>query len=156
MIKRKSLKQYYSYEDFRKDTNALIQTVKKFEPEAILAIARGGYTLAHAMAEGLNIRDVQSIRTELYDKESKREEISLFGKCSFHVKRVLVVDDIADSGETLKYIMNYVKENFPDVEFQSATLFYKKISIYEPDFWINEADAWIEFFWEKDFLEPVL
>ena len=146
------MKQYYAYENFRDDTNKLIQKVKTFEPEAILAIARGGYTLSHAMAEGLDIRDVQSIRTELYDKECKRDELTLFGECSFNVKKVLVVDDIADSGETLRFIMEYLEKNFPEIECRSATLFYKKTSCYEPDFWINEANAWIEFFWEKDFI----
>ncbi len=146
------MKQYYSYDDFRLDTNKLIKAVKPFKAEAILSIARGGYTLAHAMAEGLDIRDVQSIRTELYDKECKREDIKLFGACAFDVKRVLVVDDIADSGETLAFIMNYLRENFPEIEFESVTLFYKKTSIYEPNHWVNEASAWIEFFWEKDFI----
>ena len=146
------MKQYYAYENFRDDTKELIKVVKIFQPEAILAIARGGYTLSHAMAEGLDIRDVQSIRTELYDKECKREELTLFGECSFKAKRVLVLDDIADSGETLAFIMKYLQKQFPDVIFKSATLFYKKTSIYEPDFWINEANAWIEFFWEKDFI----
>ncbi len=147
------MKQYYSYENFKKDTNQLIGEVKSFQAEAILSIARGGFTLSHAMAEGLNIRDVQSIRTELYDGECKREEIKLFGECNFGVKRVLVVDDIADSGETLAFIMNYLKENFPTITFQSVTLFYKSTSIYEPDYWVNEAKNWIEFFWEKDFIE---
>jgi len=146
------MKQYYAYENFKDDTNKLIQKVKTFEPEAILTVARGGFTLSHAMAEGLDIRDVQSIRTELYDKECKREELTLFGECSFKVKRVLVVDDIADSGETLRFIMEYLKKSFPELECKSATLFYKKTSCYEPDFWINEANAWIEFFWEKDFI----
>jgi len=148
------LKKYYSYESFKADTNTLIKEVKPFEAQTILAIARGGMSLAHYMAEGLNIRDVQSIRTELYDNEHKRSELTLFGECLFaeHVKKVLVVDDIADSGETLEFIMNYLHENFKDVEFKSMTLFYKKTSVYQPDYWINEADAWIEFFWEKDFL----
>ena len=146
------MKQYYAYENFRDDTKKLIKEVKTFQPEAILSIARGGYTLAHAMAEGLDIRDVQSIRTELYDKECKREELTLFGHCSFNVKRVLVVDDIADSGETLRFIMEYLQKSFPELECRSVTLFYKKTSCYEPDYWINEANAWIEFFWEKDFI----
>jgi len=145
------LKRYYAYENFREDTKKLMQKVEKFEPEAIVAIARGGYTLAHAMAEGLHIRDLQSIRTELYDGDQKRDELSLFGMCDFGVKRVLVVDDIADSGKTMAFIMEYLTKEFPDVSFASATLFYKKSSLYEPDFWVNEADMWIEFFWEKDF-----
>jgi len=146
------VKIYYSYENFREDTRCLIAEVKDFKPEAILAIARGGYTLGHAMAEGLEIRDLQSVRTELYDKECKREKLTLFGECSFNAKRVLVVDDIADSGETLAYVMAYLQENFKDIEFCSATLFYKKTSVYEPTYWVKEANEWIEFFWEKDFL----
>jgi len=148
------LKKYYPYESFKADTNTLIKAVEPFEAQTILAIARGGMTLAHCMAEGLNIRDVQSIRTELYDNEHKRSELTLFGECLFaeHIKKVLVVDDISDSGETLAFVMNYLQENFKEVEFKSATLFYKKTSVYRPDYWVNEADAWIEFFWEKDFL----
>jgi len=148
------MKQYYSYEDFRDDTNTLIKEVKPFEAEAIIGIARGGLTLAHAVAEGLNIREVQTLRTELYDASCKRESITLFGNCSFNnVKRVLVLDDIADSGETLKEIMNYLENEFKDIEFKSATLFYKSSSCYEPHTWVNEAKNWIEFFWEKDFLQ---
>jgi xanthine phosphoribosyltransferase len=141
----------YKYKNFKDDTKKLIAMVKKFEPESILAIARGGYTLSHAMAEGLNIRDVQSMRTELYDNDEKRDKISFFGECDFQVKRVLVVDDIADSGDTLKFMMEYLEAKFPDVTFRSATLFYKKTSCYKPHFWVNEATDWIDFFWEKDF-----
>jgi len=147
------LKQYYSYENFRKDTNTLISEVQSFDPQAIVAIARGGLSLAHAMAEGLNIREVETIRTELYDNECKRDELAHFGSCDFvDKKRVLVLDDIADSGETLKYIITYFENEFNDIEFKSATLFYKDTSIYKPHFWINEATNWIEFFWEKDFI----
>lgn len=147
------MKKYYPYESFKADTNTLIQAVAPFQAQTILAIARGGLSLAHCMAEGLNIRDVQSIRSELYDDECKRSELTLFGECFFgeDVKRVLVVDDIADSGETLAFVMNYLEENFQGIEFKSVTLFYKKTSIYKPHYWLNEADGWIDFFWESDF-----
>lgn len=145
---------YYSYENFKNDTNALIDKVRSLDIEAIVAVARGGLTLSHVMSEGLNIRQVQSIRTELYDKSLKRENITIFGECEFKdVKRVLVVDDISDSGDTLKAVMDYLNDEFKEIEFFSCTLFYKKTSIYEPDFWINEADDWIDFFWERDFLK---
>lgn len=144
---------YYSYENFRIDTKMLIEEVRGLNFEAIVAVARGGLTLSHAMAEGLDIRQVQSIRTELYDKSIKRQNIAIFGKCLFKdVKRVLVVDDISDSGDTLKAVMHYLNSEFKGIEFKSCTLFYKKTSVYEPDFWINEADDWIDFFWERDFL----
>lgn len=143
---------YYAYEDFKKDTNSLIKEVQIFKPDAVVGIARGGLSLSHAMAEGLSIRDVQTIRTELYDNTDKRECLTIFGKCEFkEVKRVLVVDDIADSGETLKAVMESLACGNSHIEFKSATLFYKKTSCYEPHFWINEANDWIDFFWERDF-----
>lgn len=148
------MKQYYSYENFKNDTNKLLKKIQIFKPNAVVGIARGGLTLSHIVAEGLDIRDVQTVRTELYDGSSKREEISCFGSCFFdNIQRVLVVDDIADSGETLKEIMSRLEREFKNIEFKSATLFYKKTSMYEPHFWINEANEWIEFFWEKDFRE---
>lgn len=143
---------YYPYEEFKNDTNTLLGRVKDFQAEAILAIARGGLTLSHALAEGLNIREVQSIRTELYDNTCKRESITVFDSSEFkNVKRVLVVDDIADSGETLEVIMRHLQEKYSDIVFKSCTLFYKTTSVYEPHFWVNEANDWIDFFWERDF-----
>ncbi|NPA59438.1 MAG: phosphoribosyltransferase [Epsilonproteobacteria bacterium] len=144
---------YYSYENFKKDTKALLKITKGFKPEVIIGIARGGLTLSHALSEGMDIREVQTLRTELYDKSCKRDMLSIFGECSLDgVSRVLVVDDISDSGDTLKAIMGHLNSKFSDVEFKSATLFYKKTSIYEPNYWINEANDWIDFFWERDFI----
>lgn len=147
-------KEYYPYERFRQDTKQLLVKLRGFEAEAIVGIARGGLTLAHALAEGLVLRDVQTLRTELYDITTKRELFTLFENCDFQDKRrVLVVDDIADSGETLKKVMHSLETKYPDIEFKTATLFYKKSSVYEPHFWVQEATAWVDFFWEADFME---
>lgn len=146
------MKQYYSYEEFKKDTLTLLKSIKNFEPQAVVGVARGGLTLSHALAEGMSIREVQTLRTELYDGSEKRHELTLYGVCEFsEKKRVLVVDDIADSGETLECVMGHLERNFPEVEFKSLALFYKKTSSYEPHFWVNEATEWIDFFWEADF-----
>jgi xanthine phosphoribosyltransferase len=144
---------YYSYDEFRKDTLSLIEQTKDKDIDAIVAIARGGFTLAHAMAEGLDIRKVESIRTELYDNETKRDKISIYNNAKLDgVKKVLVVDDISDSGDTLKAVIEDLKNKHNSVEFVTATLFYKKTSVFKPDIWINEANEWIEFFWERDFI----
>jgi len=144
---------YYPYEEFRKDTRNLLLELKDFSPDVIICIARGGMTLGHAVAEGLNIRDVQMVRTELYDSTEKREDISFFGECNLQsVSKAIILDDIADSGETLMFVYTALKKEFPNVDLKSATLFYKKTSVFEPDYWINEADDWIDFFWERDFL----
>jgi len=147
------LMKYYAYENFKKDTLTLLQQLKPFKPQAVVGIARGGLTLAHAIAEGLDLREVQTLRTELYDDTQKREQISVFNHCEFskEIQRVVVVDDIADSGDTLKAVMEDLIKKYPAIEFQTATLFYKRTSVYKPSHWVNEATQWIEFFWEKDF-----
>lgn len=143
---------YYSYENFKNDARQLIEDVRDFNPEVIVAIARGGLTLAHAMAEGLDIREVQTLQTELYDGDKKRDMICINGDCNLvDKKQVLVVDDIADSGDTLYAIMEKLKTDYPKIEFKTATLFYKKSSIHQPDFSVNEALDWIDFFWDRDF-----
>ncbi|MBD3825192.1 MAG: phosphoribosyltransferase [Epsilonproteobacteria bacterium] len=143
---------YYGYETFKEDTLSLLKKIGEFKATSIVCIARGGFTLSHAISEALDIRDVQTIRTELYDASAKRKEITLFGSCSFKPgSRVLVLDDIADSGETLMYVMNFLACEYKEIEFRSATLFYKKTSCYEPHYWVQEATEWIDFFWERDF-----
>jgi xanthine phosphoribosyltransferase len=148
------MKRYYRYEEFVKDVHTLVQKVqnKGVQIDTIVALARGGVTLAHALSEALELRDLQTIQTQLYDGEKKRNNITIKNStqlCSNTT--VLVVDDIADSGETLLRVMKQLHQLHPDVRFITATLFYKKSSVFTPDIWIHEANEWIEFFWENDF-----
>ena len=145
-------KTYYSYETFKNDTKTLANICKKENFDTIIALARGGMSLAQALAEALDIRDVQTIQTQLYDGSSKRKEITVIDNT--HVKdnaKVLIVDDIADSGETLKEVLKHLHNNYPNSFFKTATLFYKHTSCCTPDFWVKEATQWVEFFWEVDF-----
>jgi xanthine phosphoribosyltransferase len=64
--------------------------------------------------------------------------------------KVLIVDDIVDSGETIKNILEVLKNEFPNTQFEIASLFYKKTAFVQPDFVEKEANAWIDFFWEVD------
>ena len=144
------IKKYYSYNEFKKDTNKLLKQLKRYD--TVIGISRGGLTLSQAISEALDIRDVQTIQTRLYDCDKKRECITLIDNTLLRDNtKILVIDDIADSGETLKEVMEYLQNKYPTCSFESVTLFYKKTSVYKPTYWINEATCWIEFFWEVDF-----
>ena len=144
-------KQYYPYETFKNDTRTLLKALPN-DFDTILAISRGGLTLGHALSEALGIRNLQSIQTHLYDETNKREKITIVDTCNLdQSSKVLIVDDIADSGETLQALYNHLTLTYPLVHFKTATLFYKRSSCFEPDYWVNEATHWIEFFWEVDF-----
>ena len=143
----------YIYEHFLNDIILLSRQCESFQADTVLAVARGGMTLAHALSMSLEIRNLQSIRVESYDGDSQRDTVTISGKCDLRdSKRVLVVDDIIDSGKTVAALIPYLRSENPECELKIATLFTKPSAVIQPDFYVHEADEWIEFFWERDFL----
>jgi len=144
-------KYYYSYNEFLKDTKELHKKIEPFQADTFLAIARGGLTIAHLLSIASNIRDVFTINSIHYNKDKKLDDIKIFNIPNLsNSKRVLLIDDIADSGETLIATKRELISKYPDIELKVATLFYKESSLFKPDFYIKEAPSWIDFFWEID------
>ncbi len=142
---------YYSYEEFKKDTQKLVDSCRDYEPDILLAVARGGLTLSHLMAQALNMRNLYSLNSIHYEGELKLDTFNIFNIPDVsHAKRVLVIDDIVDSGETMREILKVLREKFPTVEFKLATIFYKTTAALQPDYTVREAKEWIDFFWEVD------
>jgi xanthine phosphoribosyltransferase len=134
-----------------KDTQELVNKCRIFEPEILLAVARGGLTLSHLMAQALNIRDLYTLNSIHYEGEKKLDTFNIFNIPDLSLaNRVLIIDDIIDSGETMKEILSILKEKFPNIEFKIASLFYKTTALIKPDFSVREANEWIDFFWEVD------
>ncbi|MEA3418551.1 MAG: phosphoribosyltransferase family protein [Campylobacterota bacterium] len=141
---------YYSYAEFLSDCKTLTKHVN-WEFDAIVAIARGGMTLAHMLGEFYNIREVYVINTIGYDEMTKLDQIALFNIPDLkQVKKVLVVDDIVDSGDTMKLVLETFAKQYPQCEFRSAALFYKKLAVVKPNWYVKHADVWIDFFWSVD------
>lgn len=146
---------YYSYENFKTDVPVLAGKCGAFESDTIVAIARGGMTVGHALSMALNIRNFQSIRCESYDDVAQRDTVSVFGECDFtQSKRVLIVDDIVDSGKTLRALLAVLQKRYPAILFATAALFTKSTALVQPNYSLHEAHDWIDFFWERDFLKP--
>lgn len=145
---------YYSYDRFKRDILELADKCTVFKPDTVLAIARGGMTVGHALSMALNIRNLQSLRCESYDDVSQRDTVTVIGECDFlQSKRVLIVDDIVDSGKTLHTLIPILQERYPNIIFASASIFTKPTALMQPDFSLHEALDWIDFFWERDFLK---
>lgn len=147
----------YDYDRFKTDIQTLAQQCEPFQPDTIVAIARGGMTLGHALCMHMQLRNLQSIRIESYDDDRQRDTVKIFGECDFSLsKRVLIVDDIVDSGKTLNALLAIFRKRYPRVVFKSAALFTKPTALVQPDFSLHEAADWIDFFWERDFLKSDL
>ena len=135
----------------KKDTQVLVDKCRDFEPEILLAVARGGLTLSHLMAQAMDMRNLYTLNSIHYEGELKLDTFNIFNIPDVsHAKKVLIVDDIVDSGETMREILKVLSEKFPNVEFKLATLFYKKTAVLRPDYSVREANEWIDFFWEID------
>ncbi|MFT7824321.1 MAG: phosphoribosyltransferase family protein [Sulfurimonas sp.] len=141
---------YYSYEEFRNDLKILSGKIDK-EFDAILCIARGGMTMAHLLGEHYDMREVYSVNTVGYEDTQKKESVEVFNIPNLSsAKNVLIVDDIVDSGDTLVEVLKVLEERYPDILFLSASLFYKKSAKIAPDWYVKEAETWIDFFWTVD------
>ena len=142
---------YYSYDMFKIDALELSFLCKDFASDAILGIARGGLTLSHFMSQALSQRNVFTLNTISYDGRIQKDNVEVFNIPSLEkFRKVLIVDDIIDSGKTIEKVMTLLKNSHPNIEFKVASLFYKEDALVRPDFTINKADKWIDFFWEVD------
>ena len=142
---------YYSYDMFKIDALELSFLCKDFTSDAILGIARGGLTLSHFMSQALSQRNVFILNTISYDGRIQKDNVEVFNIPSLEkFRKVLIVDDIIDSGKTIEKVMILLKKGYPNIEFKVASLFYKEDALVKPDFTINKADKWIDFFWEVD------
>lgn len=134
-------------------------------PDLIVAIARGGMLPAGAISYALGVKANGAINVEFYTGVGKtmlEPEIlePYMDISSLEGKRVLIVDDVADSGKTLKLIMDLIaKEGLSmgsdtaKVDARSATIYLKPTSIIKPDYVFKQTDKWINFPWSV--LPPV-
>lgn len=144
---------YYSYDMCKNDAQLLVNICRDFNPKAILAVARGGLTLSHLIASALNIRDLFVINSLFYDNDKQLSTPNIFNIPNLSsIKKVLIIDDIVDSGITINEILKILKEKYPKIEFKIATIFYKKTAIIKPDFFVRYTENWIDFFWEVDLI----
>ena len=143
-------KLYYPYADFLADTKVLTQKIE-WEFDAIIAIARGGLSLAQLLGEYYDLRSVYSINTIGYDDTQKLDAVKVFNLPQLQEARsVLIVDDIVDSGDTLVEVLKALGEAYPHVTFKTAALFYKKSAKIAPNWYVKKSTEWIDFYWTVD------
>jgi len=121
----------------------------KYRPEVIIGIARGGIIPARIAADLLDVSTIGTIGVAFYEnvgERMRRPVITQPLNISVEDKRVLVVDDIADTGESLGLVAAKVKGRVK--ELKTATILRKPWANFIPDFSARETDAWVVFPWE--------
>ena len=145
-----SMHYYYAYEEYLSDCKVLTKQIdQRFD--TIIAIARGGMTLAHMLGEYYDIREVYSVNTIGYNDTQKLDQTEVFNIPDIqNAQNALIVDDIVDSGDTMKIVVELLRRKYPECRFKTAALFYKPTACMKPDWYVSEPEQWIDFFWTVD------
>lgn len=95
--------QYYSYEMFREDMKDLVDKID-FNPDGIVAISRGGLTMAHFLGIALDLRRVYTINaSSFFNKIQQEIQISNIPEIGGN-QRILIVDEIVDTGTSMEKV----------------------------------------------------
>ncbi len=135
---------FYSWDEYIRLNEKLVATVAKsgWEFDSILCLSRGGmrpgdffsrvYDMPLAILSTSSYREAKgTVQSELDIAETITGVSRLEG-------RVLLVDDMVDSGKTIKEVIEVLKQRYPEItEIRVAVLWYKSHSVLKPDWYVE-------------------
>ena len=126
------MKKFISWDELDRLADELCDMIPENQYEGIYAIPRGGLIIGVMISHKLGLPMIDRLQ-------------------SWYGKKFLIVDDIADTGQTLQGMRAEVYK-----EAHTATIHYHKQSSVEPSYWVEEkSDDWIVYPWEKNDSEEI-
>jgi len=147
-----------SWESFGSASRELAEQVAAsgYVPDVIMAIARGGLFIAGALGYDLDVKNLHVVNVEFYTGVDERLDMPVMlppvpAAVDLAGARVLIADDVADTGETLKLVHDFCRDHV--AEARIAVIYEKPRSLVKCDYVWRSTDLWIEFPWSM--LPPV-
>jgi hypoxanthine phosphoribosyltransferase len=127
-----------------------------YQPDIILAIARGGLIPAGSLGYALSIKNTYVMNVEYYTGVDQRLDVPVFlpphlDLIGVEDKQFLIVDDVADTGHTLQMVRDFCAGKVSDV--RCAVIYEKPRSVIQCEYVWKRTDRWIEFPWSSQ--DPV-
>lgn len=122
----------------------------KYNPDVIVGISRGGWIPARIISDVIEKAVLANVSVKFYEQlgETKgKPTITQPITISVKEKKLLLVDDVADTGQSLVLVKKYLKDKGAS-EIKIASIYYKPWSIIIPDYYRKETNLWIIFPWE--------
>ena len=124
-----------------------------FRPDVILAIARGGMFVAGALGYALSVKNLHLMNVEFYNGVGSTLDMPVMlppvpSVVDFSQKKVLIADDVADTGKTLELVRGFIAGHVADV--RSAVVYEKRASLVKCDYVWRRTDQWINFPWSSE------
>lgn len=115
-----------------------------FAPDIVIGIARGGWVPARLLCDQLDLYDLVSIRITHYQSGAqKTREAKISAPLAVEIRHldVLLVDDVSDTGDTLRLALDHIRA-FEPRSVKVAVLHHKEVSPVIPDFYGRKVVAW--------------
>ncbi|WP_019631052.1 phosphoribosyltransferase [Actinomadura atramentaria] len=124
-----------------------------YRPDLILSIARGGLFVAGALGYALDVKNLHVMNVEFYTGVDQRLEMPVMlpptpSAVDLSGARVLVADDVADTGATLKLVRDFCADHVADV--RCAVVYEKPHSEVKCEYVWKHTDRWINFPWSTE------
>ena len=128
---------------------ALVQA-DGFRPDLVLSIARGGMLVGAALGYALDVKNTWTMNVEFYTGVDERLPVPMIlppvpDLVDLHDSRMLIADDVADTGQTLALVKSFCAGQVGEV--RTAVLYEKPRSIVSCDYVWRRTDLWIVFPW---------
>lgn len=138
-----------SWSDLEKLILALSRKINQKSFDEIVAISRGGLIVGRVLSDFLSL-PLSLFAIEAYSGVNARKKPRITAELTREIKnkRILLVDEIVDSGLTLKIALAYLKRLHPK-KLESAAVFLKPAAIIKPDFYSQETRDWVIFPYEN-------
>jgi uncharacterized protein len=147
-----------SWDDLGLGTRELAHAIYDdgYRPDMVLAIARGGMLVAAALGYALGVKNTFTMNVEFYTGVDSRLEMPMIlppvpDLVDFHETRVLIADDVADTGATLALVQEFCEGKVAEV--RCAVLYEKPRSTVKCEYVWRRTDRWITFPWSAQ--DPV-
>lgn len=122
-----------------------------FNPHIIVGVSRGGWAPGRILSDLLENTHTVNLKIEFYvgiGKTAGKPIVTQPIGEDISGKRVLVVDDVSDTGKSLKVAMEHMLEKGA-AGVKTATIYFKPHSTFKPDFFADSTANWIIFPWER-------
>jgi len=122
-----------------------------YVPEVIVGVSRGGWPPARVMSDLLENQNLANMKVVFYKDIGVRNRAPVITQpvtSEVTGKRVLVVDDVADSGLSLREVSKHLKRKGAR-DIKVCTIYLKPKSVFTPDFYARKTTKWVIFPWER-------
>ncbi len=124
-----------------------------YRPDLLLSITRGGMLPAGAMSYAMGIKNLHIINVEFYTGVDSRLPMPVLlppvpVAVDLSGQKVLIIDDVADTGETLRMVRDFCAEHV--AETRTAVLYEKPHSVVHCDYVWKRTNEWISFPWSAE------